>query len=697
MNTRVSLGLFFVLSLLLLAVSTGCDDESFEARQSAVIEVAPNAFRFPAAQPGEASVEKVVIIKNVGASDLLLAQITARFSNAAAYELDYRPFDPSVGGSEGGDFFVGIDINGNSFPDNISIPPAQALALKLRYTPDGQGASGIVEMTTNADPNELQIPIEGVASVGDVVVTPSLVDFGRVNVGDTQYEELTLTNVGSAPALISQIFLNARDEYTISLNETDVVGAVADIPTLQDPDGDGEPGLSPMSSVTFNVSYTPISENSLPGEVVFALTGAIQESITVNLSANGASPCINLLFPDSVSSDNSTLQFGPALIGATTPSQIIVESCGGQQLEVSSITYEGAPEFALGEGAMPFNLAGRTEVRPSKDFTINFSPTDAEVYEGTLVIASNDPANPELRIPVLGRGTVNACPEAVVTTSLLDVLPLEIITLDGSNSVDTDGPNGMPVTYEWVVVDQPEGSTARPVERFFNPLRPADGGEPDDPSTPSAQFFVDLAGEYVFHLVVTDDLGFTAPSNSCPQNDAVILVNSLPDEDIHVELTWTTPGDANETDTEGTDVDLHFRHPNGQRWNQSPWDCYFANPNPDWGPTGPVGNPSLDIDDVNGAGPENINLNDPEFTDATTIPGPYLVGVHYYSSGGLFTTDYGSSEATIRLYLGGALAGTYTRNLSATGNFWEVAGVIWTASEQRVQEIDRFYNTPPWQ
>jgi len=696
MITCVSHRLLYVLSLLLLVVATGCDDESFEARQSAVIEVSPNAFRFPAAQPGELAIEKIVIIKNVGASDLLLAQLTARFSNPSAYELDYKPYDPENDVADGGDFFVGIDVNGNNFPDNLSIPPSEALALKLRYTPDGQGASGVIEMNTNAEPSELLIPVEGIASRGDVVVTPSLVDFGRVNVGDTKTEEITLTNVGSAPALISQIFLNAREEYALSLNEVDAIGSVADIPSLQDPDGDGEPGLSPMGSVTFTVDYTPVTENSLPGEVVFALTGALQESITVNLSANGASPCINLLFPDSVSSDNSTLQFGPALIGATTPSEVIVESCGGQQLDVTSITYEGAAEFVLSEDAMPFSLAGRTEVRPTHSFMVNFSPTDAEVYEGTMIIASNDPANPELRIPVLGRGTVNACPEAVVTTNRLDVLPLEIITLDGSNSVDTDGPNGVPVSYEWVVISRPEGSTAQPVERFFNPLRPADGGEADDASTPSAQFFVDLAGEYVFNLVVTDDLGFSAPSNSCPQMEASILVNSLPDEDIHVELTWTTPGDANETDTEGTDVDLHFRHPNGQRWNQSPWDCYFANPNPDWGPTGPVGNPSLDIDDVNGAGPENINLNDPEFTDRTTIPGPYLVGVHYYSSGGLFTSDYGPSEATIRLYLGGALAGTYTHLLNATGNFWEVAGVIWTSTEQRVQEINRFYNTPPW-
>ena len=40
---------------------------------------------------------------------------------------------------------------------------------------------------------------------------------------------------------------------------------------------------------------------------------------------------------------------------------------------------------------------------------------EAEVYEGTLIIVSNDPAKqPELRIPVIGRGTLNACPIAAV-------------------------------------------------------------------------------------------------------------------------------------------------------------------------------------------------------------------------------------------------------------------------------------------
>ena len=83
-------------------------------------------------------------------------------------------------------------------------------------------------------------------------------------------------------------------------------------------------------------------------------------------------------------------------------------------------------------------------------------------------------------------------------------------------------------------------------------------------------------------------------------------------------------------------------------------------------------------------------FNDPEFTDQTTVPGPYRVGVHYYSDSLL-----GPSDATIKVYLQGRLAGEWVRTLNSTNNFWEVSGIIWTNSDKRVQEINRFYTSMP--
>ena len=69
----------------------------------------------------------------------------------------------------------------------------------------------------------------------------------------------------------------------------------------------------------------------------------------------------------------------------------------------------------------------------------------------------------------------------------------------------------------------------------------------------------------------------------------------------------------------------------------------------------------------------------------------------YYSSGAAFGfgDDFGPSDATIRVYLFGQLEGEWTRRLNATGNFWEVAGIIWRSNEKRVQEINRYYDLVP--
>ena len=47
-----------------------------------------------------------------------------------------------------------------------------------------------------------------------------------------------------------------------------------------------------------------------------------------------------------------------------------------------------------------------------------------------------------------------------------------------------------------------------------------------------------------------------------------------------------------------------------------------------WGPNGEIDDPRLDLDDVNGFGPENINIEEPE------VPQDYLVGVYYYLASG---------------------------------------------------------------
>ena len=152
-------------------------------------------------------------------------------------------------------------------------------------------------------------------------------------------------------------------------------------------------------------------------------------------------------------------------------------------------------------------------------------------------------------------------------------------------------------------------------------------------------------------------------------------------------LRGDTPADPDQTDTDfgaGADLDLHFLHPRSPGWFCSPWDIYFANPNPDWGvPFDAQDDPSLDIDDVNGAGPENINLDEPQNN------GIYRVGVHYFNDHG-----YGPSFATVRIFIRGMLRFEVpNKRLVGTDAFWDVATIAWPSGH--ITPIDRVHETVP--
>ena len=92
-----------------------------------------------------------------------------------------------------------------------------------------------------------------------------------------------------------------------------------------------------------------------------------------------------------------------------------------------------------------------------------------------------------------------------------------------------------------------------------------------------------------------------AVSGSLTAENNMSFNSLVPPMALRATLTW---------DTNATDVDFWITDPNGEK-------CYYANSTTDSGLT-------LDVDDTNGYGPENI-------TSSTIIPGDYLVQVHYYS------------------------------------------------------------------
>ena len=289
----------------------------------------------------------------------------------------------------------------------------------------------------------------------------------------------------------------------------------------------------------------------------------------------------------------------------------------------------GPDDAAPDEGEVP---PDRVEVVPDRPDEVADQPMDP-VEDIPVEDAAGDDAEAEGE----NRPPVCTCDPTAMT-----VEPLDTITLSAAGCTD---PDGDPLTYAWIVVSRPPGSTAEIV----------------DPDSMEARFFVDLATTpdhpYVFRVTVTDPSGASA---TCE-----VTVLAVPTRALHIQLVW---------DRDVTDLDLHLLNPAGSvdpdgsaGWFNTPNDCHWANRSPNWGDAGSVAdNPSLDLDDISGYGPENLSL-------AAPASGVYTVGVHYYCDHGL-----GPSLATVRIYCGGVLAAELAGvELSSTGQLWQAATIQW--------------------
>ena len=347
------------------------------------------------------------------------------------------------------------------------------------------------------------------------------VDFGPVAAGESGAPVgIALSNLGNGPLFIDALIVSGPG-FTVALDGTDLA---VEPELLGDPDGDGHPGVAPHGGFVLPVGYTSPDGAPVEGELTIrpGADGAAETAIP--LFANHADPCLRVR--------PAALDLGTLPVGAVGRAPLTLMSCGGSgvRLDAIALSPDSDPAIALLAESLPTLPAllphtSRGEPLPSRDVQVSCQPGEARAYAGTVDITSSDPTVPVVHVPVTCAGAANACPVPAVVQARIEAHLLQPVVLDGSASTDPDGPAGHPVRYTWMLVDAPQGSEAFPVEQVGpDPANPSDGATPDDETTPTAQFLVDVAGTYVFRLSVEDNLGLVAPSDACPEPVAGVTV-----------------------------------------------------------------------------------------------------------------------------------------------------------------------------
>lgn len=367
------------------------------------------------------------------------------------------------------------------------------------------------------------------------------------------------------------------------------------------------------------------------------------------------------------------MDFKHTLLGSGDTRSVTLESCGKEPVQVKSISLKPGSSTDYSLESLPDNRYN-TDLTQGDTllFTVRYTPGENGEDDGVILVETNDPDRPVLEIPIKGTGTDKLCPIAKIEVDEgLAVLPQTTLHLKGNQSTGADGNTSSIVQWKWTV-KQPDGSTS-----VFIP----------SDSVPNPIFEANVAGLYTFQLDVWDDLG----QKSCEPGEVKINVNPI--QDIHVELVWETPGDPDEFDegpNAGTDLDLHFKHPLATGWFDLEYDVFWYNLNPNWGLLNPNfdNDPSLDRDDSDGGGPENLNMNNPE--DVV-----YRIGVHYWRDPGQQSPlgkPYGDVKATVRVFIRGVLRLETKPTSLKRFDFWEVATIDW--STQTVNELSNNDGTP---
>jgi hypothetical protein len=319
-------------------------------------------------------------LTNSGGSDLTISQV-------------------AVSGNE-------FQVDGMNLP--LTLPASQSTNFNVTFTPKTSGnQSGTISVTTSASPTAsdshtssssyaianvsfqtnsassaskhsgdphhqtVTIPLTGAGDMpGQLTLTPSILSFGNVQMGNSQTLPETLTNSGSS---------------SVNVSQATVTGAGFSVSSLSLP-----LTLAAGQSQSFSVTFVPNAAGSAGGSLSI-VSDASNPALNATLSGTGVAA-------SSLTASPSSLGFGNIPAGSSqTLSQTLTNS-GTSILTISQATVTGSGYSVSGMNLPVILAAGH-----STAFNVTFTPSAVGPASGNLSITSNA-SNPNMSIPLSGNG-----------------------------------------------------------------------------------------------------------------------------------------------------------------------------------------------------------------------------------------------------------------------------------------------------
>jgi hypothetical protein len=439
--------------------------------------------------------------------------------------------------------------------------------------------------------------------------------------------------------------------------------------------------VNPGSSVDIRVALRPDGDRNVTGNLMLVSNDGAHTPLPIPLKALEEGPCLAI-------DPTSQMDFGTVAVGASRTLSLNLENCGHVTYDLTTLEFKSDQPTST-----VYTVTGGNPQTP-----ITFAPGDTKtvevVYKPITSHTASDPgdtASISIRtsygtrqaVRVTGRGTLSCGgqqPTAVirvlqngtaVNPATATFPPLTNVTIDGGSS--TAATNWTIYKYDWKLLSAPTNntSTVGTAKQF--------------------PFLLELAGDYVISLVTSAK---DAGGNSCQSAPAQVTLKVVPPPGIHIELTWPQSFG---------DIDLHYVGPGGALYqgpsNTPQGDVYWTYSKqtlsgtsvvntgtrkaPDWGKnnqvypdSNPANDASIDVDQIWGKGPENINHPKP-------FDGTFQVMAHTYCNRSCSVDFFGNVScgnslgavtAHVRIYVDGVVEFDSTQSMTQR-DVWEAASI----------------------
>jgi hypothetical protein len=276
-------------------------------------------------------------------------------------------------------------------PLPFTLAPANRTTLTVSYTPTGCSPDDeVLQIFSNdGSQNPFLFPVRGQPPGPAIGATPTGVNFGAVNIGQSVTQTVSLKNIGTTDLHVSSIFMGIGSDMAFSIQAPTTPATLAANQTLD-------------VQVTFRAATAGFAR----GALVASSDDCDKPQFQVPLEAigtEGPAPLIQV--------SPSTLNYGNVASGATADRSFTVTSIGQLPLMVSGIAPQQGTsgEFTVAGGGGAFQLAGcSSSPCPSQTVTVRYAPTNQGSDAGAVIVSSNAANDPAARVNLQANGTQGA-------------------------------------------------------------------------------------------------------------------------------------------------------------------------------------------------------------------------------------------------------------------------------------------------